>query len=87
MCLVCAVVLPGTRVDQPLHALLSHLYGRKVHRKCDSLAQVAVFQVLGWGSVLALNAYQVNRYGFTAQFDTLGMQMTLAALSIYISFT
>jgi len=45
------------------------------------------FQVLGWGSVLALNAYQVRHYGFTAQFDTLGMQMTLAALSIYISFT
>ena len=44
------------------------------------------FQTFGWASVLALICFQANHFGFKAQQDTLGMQITLCALSAYLGF-
>ena len=44
------------------------------------------FQTFGWASILILIAYQASRYGFTAQQETLGIQLTLLALSAYLGF-
>lgn len=44
------------------------------------------FQFFGWISILSLMAFQVNAYGFTAQQDTLGAQLTLMMLSAYLGF-
>ena len=44
------------------------------------------FQSFGWLSILALLCFQVNRYGFHAQQDTLGVMFTLLFLSSYLGF-
>lgn len=51
-----------------------------------SAADLLKFQTFGWASSLLLNFWQVARYGFTAQLDTLGLQITLAALTAYMGF-
>ena len=44
------------------------------------------FQALGWASTLGLIAFQSSCYGFTAQQETLGLQITLMGLSAYLGF-
>ena len=44
------------------------------------------FQCAGWASTLALLFYQVERYGYAAQQDTLGIMLTLLGLSAYLGF-
>ena len=45
------------------------------------------FQSFGWASVLALICFQASHFGFQAQQDTLGIQITLCALSAYLGFS
>jgi hypothetical protein len=44
------------------------------------------FQSIGWLSILSLMAFQVNRYGFVAQQETLGIQLSLFFVSAYLGY-
>ena len=44
------------------------------------------FQVFGWLSVLSLLFFQVRKYGFVAQQDTLGIMFTLLGVSAYLGY-
>ena len=56
-----------------------------VHLKATATGLLR-FQTFGWASTLALIGWQVNAYGFRAQQDTLGVQITLCAISAYLGF-
>ena len=51
-----------------------------------SAADLLKFQAFGWFSLLLLMAFQAKVYGYRAQLDTLGIQITLLALSAYLGF-
>ena len=44
------------------------------------------FQSFGWASILGLIGYQTSHFGFRAQQDTLGIQITLLVVSAYLGF-